>query len=705
MSECAPKWFCDYCTYENWPSAVRCTMCSMPHQSLNIISAPETLGSPCEAESHWWGKAGGGVRSTPLICPDSSVRTVDTAPETPAGKWACATCTYQNLARALRCTACLLPKGTRSPAEPQGCAAWATSQPQPTSPGHADELINNDRNRLNARYSKWTCSICTYDNWPKSLKCSVCGHSRPNYFDVPEGPEVWAGERTASDGTPVVAPISTTRTSPCVGRRDLGSTSGCPRIEVAGAVGNEREVDAKRLKQIKNRLRKTDWLFLNACIGVVEGDFAAVEAYKTAGGDIARQLSADEAQLLSRPSAFDQRHTLVHLAIRFQQQDILAMLLTEVSQHVVKCIPAFVCPELTELIRREVAASLQQRKGDFPCYFMAEFVTFTLPAEIEDLPPAVQVKLYDELLDRDVQKELEEESPIINWSLELCERLDSRLYALWNRTAGDCLLDSVLQATWGIDDKDCVLRGALRDSLHDCSHWFFTRWKDWESWYSQSFGLRFSLREDQWQEDWSFILSLASQPGASLEHTHIFVLAHILRRPIIVYGVKFYKSFRGETLGYARFQGVYLPLLWEPGFCCKSPIALGYTRGHFSALVPLENDGLGSLGAGANTATDEDDEGPTAFLPLVDSDRKLLPVHFLSTRELGSEEQHERLLRDWLDCCVTEGGLLVARQILPRHRQPLIAQMLDRWLDTYRRMAHRAPTTLSDGEDDDDDDE
>lgn len=53
-----------------------------------------------------------------------------------------------------------------------------------------------------------------------------------------------------------------------------------------------------------------------------------------------------------------------------------------------------------------------------------------------------------------------------------------------------------------------------------------------------------------------FCFSFSStQPGASLEQTHIFVLAHILRRPIIVYGVKYYKSFRGETLGYTRFQG------------------------------------------------------------------------------------------------------------------------------------------------------
>ena len=35
-------------------------------------------------------------------------------------------------------------------------------------------------------------------------------------------------------------------------------------------------------------------------------------------------------------------------------------------------------------------------------------------------------------------------------------------------------------------------------------------------------------------------------------------------------------------------SGVYLPLLWEPSFCSRSPIALGYTRGHFCALVPPE---------------------------------------------------------------------------------------------------------------------
>lgn len=67
-----------------------------------------------------------------------------------------------------------------------------------------------------------------------------------------------------------------------------------------------------------------------AFAGVVEGDLSAVEAYKSSGGDIARQLTADEVRLLNRPSAFDDGFTLVHLAIRFQRQDMLAILLTEV---------------------------------------------------------------------------------------------------------------------------------------------------------------------------------------------------------------------------------------------------------------------------------------------------------------------------------------------------------------------------------------
>nr|XP_020500386.1 ubiquitin thioesterase ZRANB1 [Labrus bergylta] len=707
MTEQKVKWVCDYCTYENWPSTLKCTLCRAQRSRGPIITEEPYKNTPALDASLEWDLPRTESGSSLLICPDSSARPrVRPASMVEiANKWSCHMCTYLNWPRAIRCTQCLCQRQrTSSPTEsPQTSGSNAGCRPAPHSPVDTCEEYN-DRNRLITHHQHWTCTACTYQNWPKTTKCVVCDHPKPNNqeaIELAESPEPtpmineqdrapWRSSCSGGQGQ---------RRSPPMPKREDNVKMDFQRIELAaGAMSSkeEQEVDFKKLKQIRNRMRKTDWLFLNACAGVVDGDLAAVEAYKSSGGDIARQLTAEEVQLLSRSSAFDVGFTLVHLAIRFQRQDMLAILLTEVNQQAAKCIPSLVCPELTEQIRREIAASLHQRKGDFACYFLTDLVTFTLPAGTHSLTMMTSFKVF--VFIAHVQYKLEEESPVINWSLELGTRLDSRLYALWNRTAGDCLLDSVLQATWGIYDKDSVLRKTLHDSLHDCSHWFYTRWKEWESWYSQSFGLHFSLREEQWQEDWAFILSLASQP----EQTHIFVLAHILRRPIIVYGVKYYKSFRGETLGYTRFQGVYLPLLWEQSFCWKSPIALGYTRGHFSALVAMENDGYDNRGAGANLNTDDD--VTVTFLPLVDSERKLLHIHFLSAQEMGNEEQQEKLLREWLDCCVTEGGMLAAMQKSSRRRNhPLVTQMVEKWLDRYRQI--RPCASLSDGEEEDDEDE
>lgn len=79
---------------------------------------------------------------------------------------------------------------------------------------------------------------------------------------------------------------------------------------------------------------------------------------------------------------------------------------------------------------------------------------------------------------------------------------------------------------------------------------------------------------------------------------------------------------------------MYLPVLWEQSFCWKNPLVLGYTRGHFSALVSMETDNSNELGAGANV--DSIDSVHVTYLPLVDYEGKLLPVHFLSAEEVMS---------------------------------------------------------------------
>ena len=93
----------------------------------------------------------------------------------------------------------------------------------------------------------------------------------------------------------------------------------------------------------------------------------------------------------------------------------------------------------------------------------------------------------------------------------------------------------------------------------------------------------------------------------SLEEIHVLVLAHVLRRPIIVVSdtvlkvvslisiLSFIKMFYclqdayGEALAPISFGGIYLPLEVSQTDCDKSPLILTYDSGHFSALVTMQS--------------------------------------------------------------------------------------------------------------------
>ncbi|XP_050396269.1 ubiquitin thioesterase zranb1 [Patella vulgata] len=692
------KWSCEYCTYDNFPASKRCTLCrGLRPQQLITESVDQTrdiykMASLMTKSTE---------SSSGIICGGST--------SSESNKWSCHMCTYLNWPKAQKCLQCLTARRKSSPTssassrmEPLSVnvnieeSRSGRSTPNRTSPSspEAAKAINNDINRAVAAQTragtKWTCKSCTYDNFPKNNKCVLCGsfRNRSHAADT----NLAAGGSYSGDNERDFNRRGRTSPGTSYSIDNMASIAG--GAYAAPSLSEERNrSEEKRVRLLRKRMRDKDWLWVGACAGVVDGDANAIEAYIQSGGDPARQLTQDEVALINKPGRFEVGYTLVHLAIQYKREDLLAVLLTatDVASKAVKRLPSHSSPDTASDIRREIASLLRQRKGDFPCFFYTDCVTFALPADIVDLPTPVQSQLFDELLDRDVQHELESEESIINWSKELTNCLGSRLYALWNRTAGDCLLDSVLQTTWGVFDIDNSLRRALSDSLNEGAMTFYPRWKEYESLQAQS--LHFSLDEGQWQRDWAILLSLASQPGTSLEQTHIFALAHIFRRPIIVYGVKYVKSFRGETIGLAKFQGVYLPLLWERSFCWKTPISLGYTRGHFSALVPMEMDTDDNIGAGANTNNTEDTQ--IAYLPLVDSDGKLLSVHFLSGSDVGREEA---ILRDWLDCVVTKGGILAAVQKLDK-RPLLVKQMVDEWLDHYRQLTHvmTSPNALSQG--------
>uniref|UniRef100_A0A182W151 ubiquitinyl hydrolase 1 n=1 Tax=Anopheles minimus TaxID=112268 RepID=A0A182W151_9DIPT len=730
-SQQQPKWVCDYCTYENYPLSLKCIMCkgSKPLLKEDIfrLSPTQQLSATNRSNPNL---ASGAVKSTTITELDSNQR------------WPCTACTYLNLPHTRRCLQCdtvrkedvipIQPQLQQKSSPPKVISEYdsisdhlnAMNICRSASPGDDGTVCTSDtgsgkRNHNNSPASgasygsssrvadsepigkgcasdskhspspvsvspvstmgravasspvntgKWFCSVCTYENWPKSLKCSMCLHAR----DTPSGN---VGTKSNQAAAKAASPEHDENSSINVASNIMVNNKR--NQQFVGHADSINNMDAcKQERYLQLLRRQPDWDWLNACVGIAENNIGAVEAYLECGGDPSRALTSAEAFLISRNNcAFDVGHTLIHLAIRFHRDEMLPLLLAQISGSGpgIKRVPAYVAPDLASDIRRHFAQSLRIRKASFNCQFVNEHATFSLPADIEELPLVLQEQLYEELLDKDAQKQLEMPPPALNWSLEITDRLGSRLMVLWNRSAGDCLLDSVMQATWGVFDRDNTLRRALADSLHQCSHIFYPRWKENELF--QAALLQYTVGEMQLEKDWNTLLSLASHPGSSLEQLHIFALAHIMRRPIIVYGVKYVKSFRGEDIGLARFEGVYLPLLWEQSFCITSPIALGYTRGHFSALVPT--DPYSRIDA------TRDDREDITFLPLMDCEMKLLPIHFMTKNEIGREEM---LLRQWLEVCETEGGLLVAQQKL--HKRPLlVAQLLEEWLNHYRRIA------------------
>ncbi|XP_068709319.1 ubiquitin thioesterase zranb1-B-like [Montipora capricornis] len=685
------KWACKYCTYLNWPRSPKCTLCSAPRPPQVITQ--ETRKPQTFSEDIYEAASSDRIISNdPLICTPRGKNTQ--SPQFPEQtdrdentKWTCSSCTYENWPRSLHCSMCRASKlksvKNGRHLEPGSSNKDVSRSGSPKSPGLVgsngrldSKTINNDKNRALVKNHKWTCPQCTYENWPKTQKCALCKCVKPAKT---KNEEIFKNSSLENTKRPSTSKRRSPNSSVSEATLEIQTTHPMGEQIIYDIPASEDVNDNEEVLQIRNRLKDSDWLWLTACIGVVEGETSSVDGYLSSGGDLSRQLTREDCLVLNRPGVFEVGHTLVHLAFKFKRDELITILLTpEVTGHHLRRVPCIACPELAADIRKQMGHTIRQRKGDWRCYFFTDQVTFVLPAEIQDFPARVQRQVFDDILDREVQRVLEIESPVINWSEEITEQLGSRIYPLWNRSAGDCLLDSILQASYGVFDRENTLRRALYDSLTEGGSRFFNRYKEWESMQAET--LQYSLDEDQWEQDWASILSLAGQPGTSLEQTHVFALAHILRRPVIIYGVKYVKSFRGEVLGLARFQGVYLPVLWEQSFCWKNPLVLGYTRGHFSALVAMETDNSNELGAGANV--DSVDSVHVTYLPLVDYEGKLLPVHFLSAEERGSEE---RLLREWLDCCVTEGGILVAQQKVSS-RPALLNQLIDDWLDRYRKL-------------------
>merc|ERR1719461_2078552 len=145
-----------------------------------------------------------------------------------------------------------------------------------------------------------------------------------------------------------------------------------------------------------------------------------------------------------------------------------------------------------------------------------------------------------------------------------------------------------MQCVYGCYDDTQILRNALYESMKlntQCGRAFYSVFKKYE--YEFALSLNFQTNEQQIEREYANNLAAAKRNREHLGQIHLFVLAHVLRRPILCYGVRSIKSLNSdEELDYTSMAGIYLPILfWDQNRISRTPICVAYTRFHFSALV------------------------------------------------------------------------------------------------------------------------
>uniref|UniRef100_A0A674N742 ubiquitinyl hydrolase 1 n=1 Tax=Takifugu rubripes TaxID=31033 RepID=A0A674N742_TAKRU len=283
---------------------------------------------------------------------------------------------------------------------------------------------------------------------------------------------------------------------------------------------------------------------------------------------------------------------------------------------------------IVSLARLQVASECtnEQFPLEMPIY------TFQLP----------DLSVYSEDFRSFIERDLIEQSTMmaleqagrLNWWSTMCISC-KKLLPLATTGDGNCLLHAASLGMWGFHDRDLMLRkslytmmksGAERDALK-------RRWRWQQTQQNKESGLVYT--EEEWEKEWNELLKLASsEPRThlskngntsggvdnsedpvyeSLEEFHVFVLAHVLRRPIVVVADTMLRDSGGEAFAPIPFGGLYLPLEVPPSRCHCSPLVLAYDQAHFSALVSMEQ---------------RDQQREQAVIPLTDSEHKLLALHF-----------------------------------------------------------------------------
>ncbi|KAK7108183.1 uncharacterized protein [Littorina saxatilis] len=281
-----------------------------------------------------------------------------------------------------------------------------------------------------------------------------------------------------------------------------------------------------------------------------------------------------------------------------------------------------------------------QLKKELPvCFYRNTSFYLTELPDFSRWPQDFKARVLAVLVDADMKDDLER-AGVINW----CRNV--RIVVPINVPKdGNCLLHAVGIAVWGILDSTLMLRRLLGLALSvDKGRRFFSRWMyHRQMQMSQVSGRLLESGTEALKKEWSEISncldpdhsSSAAVPHRFLESIHVYTLANILRRPIIIMTDPTMRAFSGFALQDNDMGGIYLPLEWNWKDTHRTPLLLGYSCNHFSPLLFADHPNQAMAGA-----TQKKD-----LAPLVNANLEQLPVRFLLQ---GEEPEVGELLRKYL---------------------------------------------------------
>lgn len=573
-----------------------------------------------------------------------------------------------NCRRTKRCVQCHTDRPTQyltppnSGSSPKGqdetqLLIMPSQQQQQLNAGEGQQLRESQL-MLSRALNKWTCQCCTFDNWPTAFKCTICGQTRGTPREQSQSPPQQQKQQSAQ---------RTTRKrseTPRLERQESGGAIAVERLDQmsiggGGTLASRPEYSSALDIYVRRFLANdpTEKLFFKAAVAIGHRELQMVNRvvdYLINEGNLQRALNAFESRLLNqfvarsgqcRVVGFERADSLFYLAKKSDCLD-LVKLIRRVRPEEDRLPCVLNCASRTCLYAKVTTQCMAHRDGGpggaLSGQFIAQphnFCFINMPMPNSELSLAVQNALF---------------RPAPSTPPQLCylDCYDAMAsqgglivgrppnFLMRNRGGAHSLYDSVFQCMYGVCDRFNILRAATKYTMHKSAHLFKMRWLEHQLRMVRDCGI--SVSAPELDADWADILNSVAEEDECPELIHLWVLAHVCCRPIIVCpmddpidvdqlmqppqtgraqspragddqltesspttgATTADGSTRAETIetpqqqeknqrqnGQHIYEGIYLPLLWahHSAPISRSPLLLTYRNGQFQAVIVSDN--------------------------------------------------------------------------------------------------------------------